>query len=42
MIAIIDYGVGNLRSVYNAVNFISPKSKSIVTSDPDQILKADR
>ena len=42
MIAIIDYGIGNLRSVHNAVSFISPQTKSIVTSDPDVVTKADR
>ncbi|MDC0127551.1 imidazole glycerol phosphate synthase subunit HisH [Methylophilaceae bacterium] len=42
MIAIIDYGIGNLRSVHNAVSFISPKTKSIVTSDPDVVDNADR
>ena len=42
MIAIIDYGIGNLRSVHNAVSFISPKTKSIVTSDPDIVAKADK
>jgi|TARA_B100000768_G_scaffold181406_2_gene204259 glutamine amidotransferase len=42
MIAIIDYGIGNLRSVHNAVSFISPQSKSIVTSDPDVVSKAER
>ena len=42
MIAIIDYGVGNLRSVHNAVNFISPQKKSFVTNDPDKVLKADK
>jgi glutamine amidotransferase len=42
MIAIIDYGIGNLRSVHNAVSFISPQTKSIVTSDPDIVAKADR
>jgi glutamine amidotransferase len=42
MIAIIDYGIGNLRSVHNAVSFISPQSKSIVTSDPDEVTKAER
>ena len=41
MIAIIDYGIGNLRSVHNAVRFISPQTKSIVTSDPDAVAKAD-
>ncbi len=42
MIAIIDYGIGNLRSVHNAVSFISPQCKSIVTSDPEIVSKADR
>ena len=42
MIAIIDYGIGNLRSVHNAVRFISPQTKSIVTSDPDAVAKADK
>ena len=42
MIAIIDYGIGNLRSVHNAVSFISPQTKSIVTSDPDAVAKADK
>jgi imidazole glycerol-phosphate synthase subunit HisH len=42
MIAIIDYGVGNLRSVHNAVRFISPQTKSFISSDPDKIIKADR
>ena len=42
MIAIIDYGIGNLKSVHNAVSFISPQTKSIVTSDPDVVAKADR
>jgi glutamine amidotransferase len=42
MIAIIDYGIGNLKSVHNAVSFISPQTKSIVTSDPDVVAKADK
>ena len=42
MIAIIDYGIGNLRSVHNAVSFISPKTKSIITSDPDMVARADK
>tara|TARA_B100000768_G_scaffold179922_1_gene198685 strand:- start:983 stop:1600 length:618 start_codon:yes stop_codon:yes gene_type:complete len=42
MIAIIDYGIGNLKSVHNAVSFISPKTKSIITSDPDVVAKADK
>lgn len=40
MIAIIDYGVGNLRSVEKA--FQSLGFKAVVTSDPAQVLAADR
>lgn len=39
MIAIIDYGAGNLQSVQNALSFI--KCPSIVTSDPAEIDSAD-
>ena len=39
MIAIIDYGVGNLRSVEKAFHFIG--SEAVVTSDRETILKAD-
>jgi glutamine amidotransferase len=42
MIAIIDYGIGNLKSVHNAVSFISPKTKSIITIDPDVVARADK
>ena len=42
MIAIIDYGMGNLRSVHNAFKFIAPQIESVVTSDPAIISKADR
>ncbi|HEY5585804.1 MAG TPA: imidazole glycerol phosphate synthase subunit HisH [Ruminiclostridium sp.] len=40
MIAIIDYGVGNLASVNKALSFIGYDSK--ITSDHREILKADR
>lgn len=40
MIAIIDYGVGNLRSVQKAFEFIG--SNAEVTSDIDTIKKADK
>jgi glutamine amidotransferase len=40
MIAIIDYGVGNLASVNKAFNFIGYESK--ITSDHREILAADR
>ncbi len=39
MIAIIDYGVGNLRSVEKAFQFIG--SEAIITSDKEAILNAD-
>ena len=38
MIAIVDYGAGNLRSVVNAVTRLGYKPK--VTSSPDDVLKA--
>ena len=40
MVAIIDYGVGNLRSVEKAFHFIG--SDAVVTSDKELIQKADR
>ena len=38
MIAVIDYGMGNLRSVQKALEFVG--AKVIVTHDPDLILSA--
>ena len=40
MIAIIDYGAGNLFSVQNALNFLGIENK--VTKDPDEIRNADK
>lgn len=40
MIAIIDYGVGNLASVNKAFSFIGVESR--ITSDPEEILAADK
>ena len=40
MIAIIDYGAGNLMSVKNALDFLGAKSK--ITSDAEEILAADK
>jgi len=40
MIAIIDYGAGNLKSVKNALDFL--RVESIITSDPKEIEKADK
>lgn len=39
MIAIIDYGAGNIQSVYKALKFIGADCKA--TSDKDEILNAD-
>ncbi|MCP4389170.1 MAG: imidazole glycerol phosphate synthase subunit HisH [Gammaproteobacteria bacterium] len=42
-IAVIDYGMGNLRSVVNALQLVSQASdKVLLTSDPEQVLTADR
>ncbi|MGN5376048.1 imidazole glycerol phosphate synthase subunit HisH [Sphingomonas hankookensis] len=41
MIALIDYGAGNLRSVANALQAAGARHLSI-TSDPDAVGKADR
>jgi glutamine amidotransferase len=40
MIAVIDYGVGNLFSLVSSLNMIG--AKSIVTNSPDEIKKADK
>lgn len=40
MIAIIDYGAGNLFSVQNALNYLGFENK--ITSDKGEIIKADR
>lgn len=40
MIAIIDYGMGNLKSVYNALVKIGCECK--ITADKDEIKKADK
>ena len=39
MIAIIDYGAGNLRSVQKACQFVG--ADAIITSSPDEIRSAD-
>ena len=40
MIAIIDYGAGNLHSVKNALDFLN--AESIITGDSETILNADK
>ncbi len=41
-IAVIDYGMGNLRSVSKALEYASAGARVIVTFEPEQILRADR
>lgn len=41
-IAVIDYGMGNLRSVAKALEHVAPKASIEVTSDPEVVAKAGR
>lgn len=41
-IAVIDYGMGNLRSVSKALEHVAPQLDIVVSSDPDVIAKAGR
>lgn len=41
-VAVIDYGMGNLRSVSNAFKTVAPGVRIEVTSDPEQIAAAER
>ena len=41
-IAVVDYGMGNLRSVSKALEHVAPSVSVSVTSDPDVIIKAGR
>ncbi len=41
-IAVIDYGMGNLRSVSKAFEHVAPAASVVVTADPEVILGAGR
>ena len=41
-IAIVDYGMGNLRSVSKALEHVAPSVSVSVTGDPEMVRKADR
>jgi imidazole glycerol-phosphate synthase subunit HisH len=41
-IAIVDYGMGNLRSVSKALEHVAPEVSIVVTSDPEVVLRAAR
>lgn len=41
-VAIIDYGMGNLRSVAKAIEHVAPGLRVDVTADPARVAAADR
>ena len=41
-IAVVDYGMGNLRSVSKAIEHVAPDAEVLVTAEPERILSADR
>ena len=41
-IAVIDYGMGNLRSVQHALGTVAPNASIVVTGDPDVVAGAGR
>lgn len=41
-IAIVDYGMGNLRSVHKALEHVSPNTSVVVTNDPAVVNQAKR
>jgi glutamine amidotransferase len=41
-IAVVDYGMGNIRSVSKALEHVAPEAGVLVTSDPAAIRAADR
>ncbi len=41
-IAVVDYGMGNLRSVWKAIEHVAPEADIQVTADPGRILAAER
>jgi glutamine amidotransferase len=41
-VAVVDYGMGNLRSVSKAIEHVAPRAEVCVTSDAGTVLAADR
>ena len=45
-VAVVDYGMGNLRSVERALKHVSPRARVaadvFITDDPDRVRRADR
>jgi imidazole glycerol-phosphate synthase subunit HisH len=42
VIAIVDYGMGNLRSVAKAIEHVAPKTEVAITSDATAVRRAER
>ena len=41
-VAVIDYGMGNLRSVSKAIEHVAPGMSVVVTGDPAEVSRAGR
>ncbi len=41
-IAVVDYGMGNLRSVAKALEHVAPDCDVVVTADPEAVMRAER
>jgi imidazole glycerol-phosphate synthase subunit HisH len=41
-VVVVDYGMGNLRSVAKAIEHVAPEATLKVSSDPAEVAKADR
>ncbi len=41
-VAVVDYGMGNLRSVAKAIEHVAPAARILVTADPAAVAAADR
>jgi glutamine amidotransferase len=41
-IAVIDYGMGNLRSVFKALEYVAPRQRVVIAQDAAAIASADR
>jgi glutamine amidotransferase len=42
IVAVIDYGMGNLRSVCKAIEHVAPKARVVLTSEAARVRAADR
>ena len=41
-IAVVDYGMGNLRSVAKALEHVAPRARVVISGDPGVLDRADR